>query len=72
MASLRDPDVSIRRRALDLLFTMADTGSANDIVTELVKYLTVAGGRLEGQACRACLVPHLPTCLPARLPAPDR
>ncbi len=43
ITALRDPDVSIRRRALDLLFTMADNGSANEIVEELVKYLTVAG-----------------------------
>ena len=28
MASLRDPDVSVRRRALDLLFTMATPATA--------------------------------------------
>ncbi len=36
MATLRDPDVSIRRRALDLLFTMCDGGAAVEVVEELV------------------------------------
>lgn len=40
--SVQDPDVSIRKRALDLLFTMCDTGNAPETVEELVKYLTVA------------------------------
>lgn len=39
MASLKDPDVSIRRRALDLLFTMCTPTTAPDIVQELVAYL---------------------------------
>jgi hypothetical protein len=39
---LQDPDLSIRRRALDLLFTMCDQGNAVTIVDELVKYLVVA------------------------------
>lgn len=42
IGSLKDPDVSIRKRAMDLLFTMCDAGNADDIVQELVKYLTVA------------------------------
>lgn len=42
LANLRDPDVSIRRRALDLLFTMCDGGAAVEVVEELVTYLTVA------------------------------
>jgi Adaptin N terminal region len=42
IASLKDPDVSIRRRALDLLFTMTNEGNADEIVTELLKYLNVA------------------------------
>ena len=42
MASLRDADVSIRRRGLDLLFTMCNTNNAAEIVDELLKYLAVA------------------------------
>ncbi|GIL70205.1 hypothetical protein Vretimale_3499 [Volvox reticuliferus] len=42
MASLKDPDVSIRRRALDLLFTMCDASSAPQVVSELLKYLVTA------------------------------
>lgn len=34
--------MSIRRRALDLLFTMCDGGAAAEVVEELVTYLTVA------------------------------
>jgi AP-2 complex subunit alpha len=37
----QDVDVSIRRRALDLLFTMCDQSNSSDIVHELLKYLTV-------------------------------
>lgn len=37
--SLRDPDISIRRRALDLLFLLCDQDSATDIVNELLGYL---------------------------------
>lgn len=36
IANLKDTDVSIRRRALDLLFTMCDGGSAVEVVEELV------------------------------------
>ncbi|PNH05778.1 AP-2 complex subunit alpha-1 [Tetrabaena socialis] len=42
MASLKDPDVSIRRRALDLLFSMCDSASAPEVVGELLKHLVVA------------------------------
>eukprot|EP00198_Chlamydomonas_reinhardtii_P001583 XP_001690919.1 alpha-adaptin [Chlamydomonas reinhardtii] len=42
MASLKDPDVSIRRRALDLLFAMCDAASAPEVVGELLKHLVVA------------------------------
>lgn len=38
----QDPDVSIRKRALDLLFTMCDSSNSVEIVQELIKYLTVA------------------------------
>lgn len=37
IASLKDPDISIRRRALDLLYGMCDTSNAKDIVEELLK-----------------------------------
>jgi AP-2 complex subunit alpha len=37
--SLQDADISIRKRALDLLFNMCDTDNAEEIVGELLKYL---------------------------------
>ena len=40
--SLHDPDISIRRRALDLLYGMCDAGNAQDIVRELLDYLIVS------------------------------
>lgn len=44
--SLKDADNSIRRRALDLLFSMCDTENALEIVNELVNYLPVAEGAI--------------------------
>ncbi|GAA5836838.1 hypothetical protein JCM11251_005801 [Rhodosporidiobolus azoricus] len=40
--SLRDKDISVRRRGLDLLYSMCDTSNAKTIVGELLKYLVVA------------------------------
>ncbi|GAA5987540.1 hypothetical protein JCM11641_007180 [Rhodosporidiobolus odoratus] len=40
--SLRDKDISVRRRGLDLLYSMCDTSNAKAIVGELLKYLQVA------------------------------
>ncbi|WOO83240.1 AP-2 complex subunit alpha-2 [Vanrija pseudolonga] len=40
--SLKDRDISVRRRALDLLYSMCDTSNAKEIVGELVRYLQVA------------------------------
>ncbi|CAI5537634.1 unnamed protein product [Closterium sp. Naga37s-1] len=40
--SLKDPDMSIRRRALDLLYGLCDTDNAKFIVEQLLQYLTVA------------------------------
>ncbi|KAL7422361.1 hypothetical protein Q5752_003007 [Cryptotrichosporon argae] len=37
--SLKDRDISVRRRALDLLYSMCDTTNAKPIVGELVRYL---------------------------------
>ena len=47
-AALRDPDLSIRKKAMDLLFTMCDTANASELVGELLAYLVRGGGRLEG------------------------
>eukprot|EP00798_Chlamydomonas_sp_ICE-L_P015244 gene15244-21326_t len=40
--ALRDPDISIRRRALDLAFTVCDSSNAAEIVGELLQYLVTA------------------------------
>jgi len=40
--SLRDKDISVRRRALDLLYSMCDVTNAKTIVAELLRYLHVA------------------------------
>ena len=40
--SLRDKDISVRRRALDLLFSMCDVDNSELIVGELLRYLKVA------------------------------
>lgn len=40
--SLRDRDISVRRRGLDLLYSMCDTSNAKVIVDELLKYLVSA------------------------------
>eukprot|EP01118_Nematostelium_gracile_P009612 TRINITY_DN3251_c0_g5_i1.p1 TRINITY_DN3251_c0_g5~~TRINITY_DN3251_c0_g5_i1.p1 ORF type:complete len:1030 (+),score=309.97 TRINITY_DN3251_c0_g5_i1:73-3090(+) len=42
LLALRDPDISIRKRALDLLYTMCDRHNSNSIVTELLDYLHTA------------------------------
>ncbi|KAM7256730.1 hypothetical protein ACFE04_012471 [Oxalis oulophora] len=42
ITSLKDPDISIRRRALDLLYGMCDVSNAKDIVQELLQYLSTA------------------------------
>jgi AP-2 complex subunit alpha len=39
LVSLRDPDISIRRRALDLMFCLCDQKSATEVVNELLDYL---------------------------------
>ena len=60
IASLRDADVSIRRRALDLLFAMCNRTNAPDIVAELLRYLE-ARTCLRFRIYRAVLV-HSPCC----------
>ncbi|XP_010541301.1 PREDICTED: AP-2 complex subunit alpha-2-like isoform X2 [Tarenaya hassleriana] len=42
VTSLKDPDISIRRRALDLLYGMCDVSNAKDIVEELLQYLSTS------------------------------
>lgn len=42
VASLRDRDITVRRQALDLLYSMCDTKNAPSIVTELIRQLSVA------------------------------
>ncbi|KAJ3028653.1 hypothetical protein HDV00_010107 [Rhizophlyctis rosea] len=40
--SLKDKDISVRRRALDLLYSMCDLSNARVIVSELLHYLALA------------------------------
>ncbi|KAL1914805.1 uncharacterized protein VTP21DRAFT_7897 [Calcarisporiella thermophila] len=40
--SLRDKDISVRRRALDLLYSMCDITNSKVIVSELLRYLQIA------------------------------
>ena len=42
IGSLRDRDISVRRKGLDLLYSMCDTTNAQPIVSELLKYLQTA------------------------------
>eukprot|EP00002_Diphylleia_rotans_P011743 TRINITY_DN230_c0_g1_i5.p1 TRINITY_DN230_c0_g1~~TRINITY_DN230_c0_g1_i5.p1 ORF type:complete len:893 (-),score=221.42 TRINITY_DN230_c0_g1_i5:371-2971(-) len=42
ISSLRDADISIRRRALDLLYNMCDRSNSKEIVSELLGYLEQA------------------------------
>ena len=39
IGSLRDRDISVRRKGLDLLYSMCDGSNAQAIVAELLKYL---------------------------------
>jgi AP-2 complex subunit alpha len=39
LGSLRDRDISVRRKGLDLLYSMCDVNNARPIVNELLKYL---------------------------------
>lgn len=42
VGALRDRDISVRRKGLDLLYSMCDTTNAQPIVNELLKYLQSA------------------------------
>ncbi|KAJ3123585.1 hypothetical protein HK100_011548 [Physocladia obscura] len=42
VASLKDKDISVRRRALDLLYSMCDQNNVRVIVAELLQYLPIA------------------------------
>ncbi|GKF97094.1 AP-2 complex subunit alpha-1-like protein isoform X2, partial [Tanacetum coccineum] len=42
ITSLKDPDISIRRHSLDLLYGMCDVSNTKDIVEELLQYLATA------------------------------
>ncbi|KAJ3191512.1 hypothetical protein HK101_007652 [Irineochytrium annulatum] len=42
VASLKDKDISVRRRALDLLYSVCDETNAREIVSELLNYLAIA------------------------------
>merc|ERR1740130_1667070 len=45
--SLKDPDISIRRRALDLVYSMCDTTTVKETVSELLTYLSNADNTMK-------------------------
>jgi AP-2 complex subunit alpha len=47
LQSLRDPDVSIRKRALEVLYLCCDSANGVDVVNELVKALTDADSTMK-------------------------
>lgn len=54
ISSLSDPDISIRRRALDLLFAMCNSQNVTDIVGELLQYLDIADLSLREELVLKC------------------
>lgn len=44
--ALKDKDIGVRRRALDLLYSLCDNSTAKDIVAELLLYIPVADSSL--------------------------
>lgn len=42
LLAMKDPDISIRRRALDLLYSMCNRNNAGEIVGELLNYLPLS------------------------------
>ena len=42
MSALRDKDISVRRRGLDLVYSMCDETNSKRIVAELLSYLSVS------------------------------
>ena len=47
LESLRDGDISVRRRALDLIFVLVDESNSEDVVGELVLSLSSAQSALK-------------------------
>lgn len=78
VATLKDADISIRRRGLDLLFTMCNNQNVRDIVDELLKYLEIADFTMRDElvlktavlAERYCLPIPICTVFTASLPFP--
>ncbi len=50
--SLKDTDISIRKRALDLLYTMCDVENSKEIVAELLTYLDTADYAIRDELVR--------------------
>lgn len=78
MATLKDADISIRRRGLDLLFTMCNNQNVRDIVDELLKYLEIADFTMRDElvlktavlAERYCLLGPVCTVFTVSVPFP--
>jgi AP-2 complex subunit alpha len=48
LQSMRDGDVSVRRRALDLIFVLVDDNNSEEVVGELVSSLSSAQSAIKG------------------------
>jgi len=59
LCSLKDSDISIRRRALDLIYALVTKNNVKALVKELLNYLALTSGDLEFKADlteKICLV----------------
>ena len=55
-------DVSVRQRAVDLLYAMCDKSNAEEIVLEMLAYLETADYSIrEEMVLKVRLVPHIPS-----------
>jgi AP-1 complex subunit gamma-1 len=49
---LKDPDVSIRRRALELLYALVNKGNIRALAREMLNYLIVADNEVKADLCK--------------------
>lgn len=52
--SLRDPDISIRKQALNMIYGMCDRNNAQEVVSELLEYLPTSEFAIRDELVRCC------------------